>query len=95
VWNSALVKNTLAKKEHKRNAGGGARTVLRRADGSGDQQGEREPLRQDSRQICRGVRTARLKAGVVEGKVIDAKDVLVLAKLPSKEELMSKLLPAG
>ena len=34
----------------------------------------------------------RLKAGVVEGKVIDAKDVLALAKLPSKEELMSKLL---
>jgi len=34
----------------------------------------------------------RLKAGVVEGKVIDAADVLALAKLPSKEELMSKLL---
>jgi large subunit ribosomal protein L10 len=34
----------------------------------------------------------RLKAGVVEGKVIDATDVLALAKLPSKEELMSKLL---
>jgi len=34
----------------------------------------------------------RLKAGVVEGKVIDATDVLALAKLPSKDELMSKLL---
>jgi large subunit ribosomal protein L10 len=34
----------------------------------------------------------RLKAGVVEGKVIDATNVLALAKLPSKEELMSKLL---
>jgi len=34
----------------------------------------------------------RLKAGVVEGKVIDATHVLALAKLPSKEELMSKLL---
>jgi large subunit ribosomal protein L10 len=34
----------------------------------------------------------RLKAGVVEGKVIDATSVLALAKLPSKEELMSKLL---
>ena len=34
----------------------------------------------------------RLKAGVVEGKVIDATEVLALAKLPSKEELMSKLL---
>ena len=34
----------------------------------------------------------RLKAGVVEGKVIDATGVLALAKLPSKEELMSKLL---
>ena len=34
----------------------------------------------------------KLKAGVVEGKVIDATEVLALAKLPSKEELMSKLL---
>ena len=34
----------------------------------------------------------KLKAGVVEGKVIDAAEVLVLAKLPSKEELMSRLL---
>jgi large subunit ribosomal protein L10 len=34
----------------------------------------------------------KLKAGVVEGQIIDAADVLALAKLPSKEELMSKLL---
>lgn len=34
----------------------------------------------------------KLKAGIVEGKVIDAKTVLTLATLPSKEELMSKLL---
>ena len=34
----------------------------------------------------------KLKAGVVEGKVIDATGVLALAKLPSKRELMSKLL---
>jgi len=34
----------------------------------------------------------RLKAGIVEGKVIDAANVLALAKLPSKEELMSMLL---
>ncbi len=34
----------------------------------------------------------KLKAGVVGGKVIDATAVLALAKLPSKEELMSMLL---
>ena len=34
----------------------------------------------------------RLKAGVVEGKIIDAAEVLALATLPSKEELVSKLL---
>jgi large subunit ribosomal protein L10 len=34
----------------------------------------------------------KLKAGVVAGKVIDATEVLALATLPSKEELMSKLL---
>jgi large subunit ribosomal protein L10 len=34
----------------------------------------------------------RLKAGIVEGKIIDATAVLALAKLPSKEELLSKLL---
>lgn len=34
----------------------------------------------------------KLKAGIVEGKVIDATTVLALAALPSKEELMSKLL---
>lgn len=33
-----------------------------------------------------------LKAGVVEGKVYDAKEVGVLANLPSKEELVSKIL---
>ena len=34
----------------------------------------------------------KLKAGIVEGKVIGATEVLALAKLPSKEELMSRLL---
>ncbi len=34
----------------------------------------------------------KLKGGVVEGKVIDATGVLALAKLPSKKEMLSKLL---
>jgi large subunit ribosomal protein L10 len=33
-----------------------------------------------------------LKAGVVDGKVVDAKQVEAIASLPSKEELISKLL---
>jgi large subunit ribosomal protein L10 len=32
------------------------------------------------------------KAAIVEGKVIDATEVLVLAKLPSKDELLAQLL---
>lgn len=34
----------------------------------------------------------KFKAAVVEGNVIDATEVLALAKLPSREELVSKLL---
>lgn len=33
-----------------------------------------------------------VKAGVVEGKLINAKEVAALATMPSKEQLMSKLL---
>jgi large subunit ribosomal protein L10 len=34
----------------------------------------------------------KFKAGIVEGRVIDVKDVDALAALPSKEELVSKLM---
>ena len=34
----------------------------------------------------------KLKAGIVEGNVIDATGILALAKLPSREELLSKVL---
>lgn len=34
----------------------------------------------------------KLKAGIVEGRVIDATEVLTLASLPSRPELLSKLL---
>jgi large subunit ribosomal protein L10 len=34
----------------------------------------------------------KFKAGIVEGKIIDATTLLELAKLPSKEELLSTLL---
>lgn len=34
----------------------------------------------------------KFKAAIVEGKVIDATEVLALSKLPSKDELLSKLL---
>ena len=33
-----------------------------------------------------------IKAGVVEGKVYDAKDIEQIAKVPSREELLSKML---
>lgn len=34
----------------------------------------------------------KFKAGIVEGRVIEVKDIDTLAKLPSKEELVSKLM---
>ena len=34
----------------------------------------------------------KFKAGIVEGRVINVKDVDALAALPSKEELVSKLM---
>ena len=34
----------------------------------------------------------KFKAGLVEGKIIDATEILALAKLPTKPELLSKLL---
>lgn len=34
----------------------------------------------------------KFKAGIVEGRVIDVKDITALAALPSKEELISKLM---
>lgn len=33
----------------------------------------------------------KIKGGMIDGKVISAEDLLVLAQLPSKEELLSKL----
>jgi large subunit ribosomal protein L10 len=36
--------------------------------------------------------TFKLKGGVVDGSVVQVKDVEALAKLPSREELLSKLL---
>ena len=36
----------------------------------------------------------KLKAGFVDGNVIDAKGVLALSKLPAKDELVSQLLGA-
>lgn len=34
----------------------------------------------------------KFKAGVVEGKIINVKDIETLARMPSKEELISKLM---
>ena len=33
----------------------------------------------------------KIKGGMIDGKVVSAEDLLVLAQLPSKEELLSKL----
>ncbi len=35
--------------------------------------------------------TYKIKGGILEGKVISAEEIIELAKLPSKEELLSKL----
>ena len=48
-----------------------------------------------ARIICKFAKTAQaleVKAGVVEGTVYDANGVAELSKVPSREELLSKLL---
>ena len=33
----------------------------------------------------------KIKAGIIDGKVVDAEEIITLAKLPSREELIAKL----
>ena len=42
--------------------------------------------------FAKDVEAFKLKGGVVDGSVVSAKDIDALAKLPSREELLSKLL---
>jgi large subunit ribosomal protein L10 len=42
--------------------------------------------------FAKDAKALELKAGFVEGKVYEAKDLLTLAQIPSREELLSKLL---
>ena len=43
-------------------------------------------------QICKDAKALELKGGVVEGTVYDVAGLTELAKIPSREELLSKLL---
>ena len=43
-------------------------------------------------QICKDAKALELKAGVVEGTVYDVAGLTELSKVPSREELLSKLL---
>lgn len=48
-----------------------------------------------ARELCKFAKTApklEVKGGVVEGTVYDAKGIADIAKIPSREELLSKLL---
>jgi large subunit ribosomal protein L10 len=87
-----VVKNTLARRSIK---GTPAEELEQYFDGPTALAISRDSANQSAKVLVKFAEefeAPKLKAGVVEGKVIDATEVLALAKLPSKEELMSKLL---
>jgi len=87
-----IVKNTLAKKALKGTAGekledllaGPVAVIWAKTDPVGPAKILAE--------FTKTVETFQVKGGVVDGQVVNAKAVAELAKLPSKEELLSKLL---
>jgi len=86
------VKNTLAKRSIKGTPAEELEQYLDGPTASGDQQGERNLSAKILVRFAEEYELPRLKAGVVEGKVIDAKDVLCSRSCPRRKKLMSKLL---
>jgi len=87
-----VVKNTLARRSIK---GTPAEGLEQYFDGPTALAISRDSANQSAKVIVKFAaefEAPKLKAGVVEGQVIDATQVLALAKLPSREELLSQLL---
>jgi large subunit ribosomal protein L10 len=87
-----VVKNTLAERA---GAGTPAEPVLKGLAGTNSiAYTETDPvaLAKALTKIAKDVPAFRFKAGVVEGRVLSIAEIQQLAQLPSKEELMSKIM---
>lgn len=86
-----VVKNTLAEKA---SAGTSAEPLLKGLSGTNSIACSTDPvaLAKVLTKIAKDVPAFRFKAGVVEGKVLSIAEIQQLALLPSKEELIGKIM---
>lgn len=87
-----VVKNTLAEKA---SAGTGSESVLKGMKGTSAlalTSGDPVALAKALSTYAKGNPAFSFKAGFVQGRVIDLKDIEILATMPSKEEIYAKLL---
>ena len=87
-----VVKNTLAKRATEGTAFEDVAKALKGRTSIAYTQGDIVALAKALTKYAKGNPELSFKAGVVEGKVVDVKQLEVLASLPSKNELYSKLL---
>jgi len=87
-----VVKNTLAERA---GAGTAAESLLKNLSGTNSiayTQADPVALAKALTKIAKDVPAFQFKAGVVEGRVISITEIQQLANLPSKEELLSKIM---
>src|SRR6201982_933886 len=87
-----VVKNTLAERA---GAGTPAESLLKNLSGTNSiayTQADPVALAKALTKVAKDVPAFQFKSGVVEGRVISISEIQQLANLPSKEELMSKLM---
>ena len=87
-----VVKNTLAKLAAKGTAAEGALSELSGVTSLAYTKGDPVALAKAISKYAKDNPEFTFKTGVVEGRVISIKEIESLASMPSKEELMSKLL---
>jgi large subunit ribosomal protein L10 len=88
-----VVKNTLALRRHRRASRVGARRHLQRPAGrSVYTAGDAVAVAKALTEFAKTVPQIVFKGGIVGGKPIAANEVEQIAKLPSREELIAKLL---
>jgi len=87
-----VVKNTLAKRAAEGTAFAEPTRALKGRTSIAYTHGDIVDLAKALTQYAKDNPELNFKAGVVDGKAVDAKQIQVLASLPSKEELYSKLL---
>jgi large subunit ribosomal protein L10 len=87
-----VVKNTLVKRASQGTAFEDAAKALKGRSSIAYTQGDIVALAKALTKYAKDNPELSFKAGVVEGKVVDVKQLDALANLPSKEELYSKLL---